>query len=145
MSVRKVAVVVALCAATAAVAVPVKIKSLLPVGVGLTECPGADGMAKLKFEEFVPEFGGPGITIHVHLHNFKPNTTYGISVDTLHGAIDAGTAVTTNSGGNANWLVTIPCDGQPADPVNSLVIVYRDSDSDSFWTPNEEQALGMPD
>ena len=92
-----------------------------------------------------PALGGPGIRIYVHLHHFKPNTVYGISVDTLHGAIDASTAVTTNCWGNANWIVTIPCDGQPADPENSLVMVYRDNDSDTFWTPNEERAIGMPD
>lgn len=146
MSVRKVAVVVALCAATAVVAVtPVKIRSLLPTcGAGYMENPSGDGMAKLKFKEFVPEFGGPGIEIHVHLHHFKPNTVYGIVMQTVSAEIDSSTAVTTNCAGNANWNVTIPS-SQPADPVNSLVVIYRDCDGDNFWTPDEERAMGMPD
>jgi hypothetical protein len=149
MFARKAAVIVALCAAAGILAgvCPVKIRSLLPVGDGMnvTENPNGDGMAKLRFIAFVPEFNGPGTEAHVHLHHFKPNTVYGVIVDTGFGGWDQPAAVTTNPCGNGNWIFTFPSSGAP-DPINSVVFVYCDeSGGTAGFEAGEERAMGMPD
>ncbi len=148
MFARKVAVIVVLCAAAGILAglCPVRIRSLLPVGDGATENPSADGMAKLSFIESVPEFNGlPGTQVHVHLYHFKPNTVYGVIVDTGFGGWDQPGAITTNAAGNGNWSLTFPSSAPP-DPLNSVVFVYEDEMGGSAgFEAGEERAMGMPD
>ncbi len=149
MFARKVAVIVVLCVAAGILAglCPVRIRSLLPTpGDGMTENPNADGMAKFEFIPSVPEFNGlPGTLVHVHIYHFKPDTVYGVIVDTGFGGWDQPGAITTNSAGNGNWSFTFPSSGAP-DPVNSVVFVYEDETGGlAGFEAGEERAMGMPD
>jgi hypothetical protein len=147
MFIRKIAVCAALCAAAAILTGvgPVRILSLTPVGDGVTENPCADGMASLKFIPSVPQFNGqPGTLVLLHLHHFKPNTVYGVIVDTGFGGADQPGAITTNCFGNGNLLTIIPSSGAP-DPINSVVFVYCDeSGGTAGFEAGEERAMGMP-
>lgn len=116
----------------------VRIKALTPISTGITENPDADGMVKVRFTP--PD----NVEVHLHLHHFLPNTTYGLHMDfNQTGGPDDGSFITTNAGGNANINFTmngfLPTD-------NIIVVIFRDSDGDnSYSLVEEERAFGMPD
>lgn len=116
----------------------VRIKALTPIGTGITENPDGDGMVKVRFS------GLSDVEVHLHLHHFLPNTTYGLFMDVGgFGGPDDGSLITTNSGGNAN--INFSFNGfLPTD--NVLVVIFRDQDNDnSFSDLAERRAIGMPD
>lgn len=115
-----------------------KIRAFSPVGNGLTENAECDGVAMFSFSEH------EGLTdVHVVLHEFLPNTIYGIKVESDGGGFSDPIAVQTNPGGNGNYQTTVPQDrtGHPR------VTVYIwdgnfDPDSIDAVSSDEIRAVG---
>lgn len=80
-----------------------KIRVFTPAGPGVSENPGADGMAQISFKQN-PQ---PRSEVKVHITDFLPNTTYGVQVDP--GVTDP-LAITTNPAGNGHWSAEVSFD-----------------------------------
>lgn len=113
---------------------PLRITTLVPMGLGVSECGTGDGMAKLKY--YIDPVDGPSIEAHVHLHKFAPLCTYSILVETDTGLRNMANIVVTNSGGNGNCSFHFPVS---AEPVAAALLVYRDE------FPNGEYDAVRPD
>lgn len=122
----------AVCLAVGAVyAKAIKVKGLVPVGVGVTENPDADGMAIANYHQ-----GNNQTEIQMAITGFQPNTTY-------HVAFDPGIGkayVLTNSAGNASSHHFVHFDVCAWGRVEVCAYVFIDDDDDPA-----EQGWGQRD
>lgn len=141
---RKLAFVLGVCAvvgvASAAV-FKVSITTFLPVGPGEVENPNADGLCRLTFNDQTFE-----TKVHLLMHGLKPNTTYGVLVDSLGAGASDPLAFTTNPQGRGSYHSSIAGDATQG----VFVVIYIwDGNPDPFSifevTPEEERAAGSPD
>lgn len=115
-----------------------KIRSFSPVGNGLIENVDCDGMAMISYSDH------DGMTdVQVVLHDFLPNTIYGIKLTSDGGGFSDPIAVQTNPAGNGNYHTSLPQNrtGHP------MVTVYIwdgnfDPDSIDIVTDDEKRAVG---
>lgn len=83
----------------------VEIDDFDPAGPGVTENPHADGKAVIRYNRRKDE-----TTVRVKLDRFKPNTTYGVKLDSDLGGFSAPQAITTNCSGEGRFRFALPFD-----------------------------------
>ena len=106
LSKRAIAAVVGCAVVGTAFAGNSKVKDLVPVGPGLAENPAGDGQVKFKYVSATDE-----TKIHVHIHDFQPNTCYGVKLCSNGIVVDNfPLALTTNPGGSGTYETTVPFD-----------------------------------
>lgn len=116
------------------------IRTLVPMGTGVTENPDGDGMAKVQY--YVDAVDGPSVRVYVHLHRFKPLCTYSVFVATDQGERDLANVVVTNIWGNGNALFHFPV---AAEPDAAAVLVYRDLIANGTYDVDDPETPGNED
>lgn len=98
-----------------------KIKALIPAGLGVTENPDADGMAHINVRQS-PELRSE---VQVHVTDLLPNTTYGVQVDCSASSGPRSNfpqVITTNPAGNGHCSVFV--DGFDLTQCNPVIRIY---------------------
>lgn len=129
--------VVALCLMVGVAVAAIKVRDILPVGVGLIESPEGDGFAIFSVHPDADNF--PTTQVQIALTDYLPNTPYFITV--LPGIPRA--AVDTNAAGNGRFSGTIQFDvcNAPGTTGEISIILWTDDDGSGtragFNTPDD--------
>ena len=109
----------------------VKIKAFTPVGNGAIESPDGDGMAILNYHP-----GNDTTEIQFAITDFRPNTVYGVKLESDFGGFSAPEAIATNVVGNGTYHHTIPFDrtGNP-----SVTIYVWDGDTNTIFDVSADE------
>jgi hypothetical protein len=106
----------------------VKIKTLAPIGAGVTANPDGDGMAIVNAHA---DNAGISITTQVMVTDLTPNTTYGVRADYCGGlGFSSPLAFTTNETGNGHFHFENAAGVCPVPEAPVEVVVYLFDPSD---------------